>query len=183
MDNQYNEVFPSFLPLHPEFSPGSRVIDIFSNHFSFYPVSRCKDNSLRVQIQKLDNLAIKSSRAPSHALVIMYASIKNNIAIFISHIHIHNKSVIKTLHHTTNIMSTEAKLFAIRCSINQTTNSNNILRIIVITDSIHAAKKIFNPSSHPFQYHAASILNKLQTFFSHNQENSIKFQECPSHCK
>jgi len=58
-------------------------------------------------------------------------------------------------------MSTEAKLFVIRCGINQATISDNISNIIVITDSIHAAKKIFDPLSHPFQCHITSILNEL----------------------
>jgi len=31
IDNCFNEVFPSFDPLNPEFSPGHRIIDIFSN--------------------------------------------------------------------------------------------------------------------------------------------------------
>jgi len=45
-------------------------------------------------------------------------------------------------------MSTEAKLFVIKCGINQATNHNNISKIIIVTDSIHAARKIFDPSSH-----------------------------------
>ena len=181
MDNQFNKLSPSFISLHPEISPGSRVIDLFSNRFSFHPVSEY-NNSHKAQIQRLDNLTIKLLRAPLHALVITNASVKNNTT-FISHIHVHNKPVIKTLHHTINIMSTEAKLFAIRYGINQATISDNISKIIIITDSIHAVKKIFDPLSHPFQCHTTSILNELQNFFSHNQENSIKFWECPSHCK
>jgi len=47
-------------------------------------------------------------------------------------------------------MITEAKLFAIRCGINQATNLNGINEIIVITDSIHATKRIFNPLLHSF---------------------------------
>jgi len=46
------------------------------------------------------------------------------------------------------------ELFAIKCSINQATNHNVISKIIVITDSIHTARKIFDPSSHPFQKHS-----------------------------
>jgi len=34
-NNRSYGVFPSFSPLHPELSPGSRVIDTFSNRFSF----------------------------------------------------------------------------------------------------------------------------------------------------
>jgi len=78
---------------------------------------------------------------PSYTLIITDASIKNNIATSISHTHIHNKPVTKTLHHVVNVISTEAELFAIRCSINQATKTNDISKIIVITDSIHTAKK------------------------------------------
>jgi len=80
----------------------------------------------------------------------MDANIKNNTTTSISHIHVHNKPVIKTLHHTMNVMSIEAKPFAIRCRINQATISDNISKIIIIMDSIHAVKKIFNSLSHPF---------------------------------
>jgi len=126
-------------------------------------------------------LAIESSSIPSHALIITDASIKNNIATSILHTHIDNKPITKTLHHAVNIMSTEAKLFVIRCGINQATNSNNVSKIIIVTDSIYAAKKIFDLTFHPFQSHAVSIFNKFQSFFSHHQENVIEFWECPSH--
>ena len=80
----------------------------------------------------------------------MDASIKNNIATSISHIHIYNKPITKTLHYTLNIISTEVELFVIRYGINQATNNNNISKIIVVTDSIHMVKKIFNLSTYPF---------------------------------
>ena len=118
MDNCFNKVFPSFDPLNPEFSLRHRIIDIFSNRFSFHLFSKCKDDNLKARIQQLDNLAIKSLSIPSHTLIIMDASVKNNSATSISHTHIHNKPVTKTLHHTVNITSTEVELFAIRCSIN-----------------------------------------------------------------
>ena len=47
---------------------------------------------------------------PHAALVIMDASIKNNIATSISHIHSANHPLIKTVHHASFVMSTEAKL-------------------------------------------------------------------------
>ena len=56
MDNHFNEVFPSFVPLHS----GHRVIDIFSSQFSFHLSSKHKDNNFKAHIQQLDNLAIKS---------------------------------------------------------------------------------------------------------------------------
>ena len=118
MDNCFNKVFPFFDPLNPEFSLGHRIIDIFSNCFSFHLFSKCKDDNLKAQIQQLDNLAIEYSSIPFYALIIIDASVKNNSATSISHTHIHNKPVTKILHHIVNITSTETELFAIRYSIN-----------------------------------------------------------------
>jgi len=88
--------------------------------------------------------------------------------------------MIKTLHHATNMTSIEAKLFAIRCRINQITNTNNISRMIVIMDSLHTVKKIFDPSLHLFQSHSNFVLKELCDFFSRSQENTIEFWECLS---
>jgi len=109
----------------------------------------------------------------------MDTSIKNNVANSIAYIHVHNKPVIKTIHHAINVTTTEAKLFAIRYGINQTTG---IPRIVVITDLLHATQKIFDSSSYPFQIYSMSISNKLRNFFLQNQNNLIEFWECPSHC-
>ena len=81
------------------------------------------------------------------------------------------------------ITSTEAELFVIRCGINQACSKEDISRIIIVTDSIHAAKKIFDTKSHPYQIHATAILKELRQFFSKCQGNHIKFWECPSQLK
>jgi len=77
-------------------------------------------------------------------------------------------------------MSIEVELFAIRCGINQACIKENMSKIIVITDSIHAAKKIFDSKSQLFQSHTMAIHNELQKFFIKDRENSIEFWECPS---
>ena len=86
-------------------------------------------------------MTIVSSENLSHALVITDTNIKNNMATSIVHVHICNRPVTKTLYHIVNVNSMEAELFTIRCSINQAINSMGILKIIIITDSIHTAKK------------------------------------------
>jgi len=58
-------------------------------------------------------------------------------------------------------MSTEAELFAIRCSINQATNSISISKIIIVTNSIHVTRNIFDPSSYPLQDHVTIIFKEL----------------------
>ena len=75
--------------------------------------------------------------------------------------HIYNKPITKILHHAVSVISTEAKLFAIRCGINQATSHNVVSKIIVVTNSIHATKKIFDLMSHSYQIHALSILKEL----------------------
>ena len=74
----------------------------------------------------------------------------------------------------------EAELFAIRCGINQACSIGNVSKIIIITGSIHAAKKIFDCGSHPYQIYLTAILSELHIFFSSNESNTIEFWECPS---
>ena len=88
---------------------------------------------------------------PKTAVVVLDPNIKNQVAMSIAHIHVHKTSVVKTIHHAINITSTEAELFVIRYSLNQTTQLTNIKYIVVITDSIHVARKIFDSSIHPYQ--------------------------------
>jgi len=47
MDNCFNKVFPSFDPLNLKFVPGCRVIDTFSNHFSFYQFSKYNEDNFK----------------------------------------------------------------------------------------------------------------------------------------
>jgi len=110
----------------------------------------------------LVNIVIRTSLdSPSNALIVTDTSIKNNIAMSILHIHICNKPITKTLHHVLNVTSSKAELFAIRYGINQAINHINILKIIVVMDSIHVAKKIFDVSTHLFQNQLAFILKEL----------------------
>ena len=125
-------------------------------------------------------MVIELSLSQSIAIVTMDASIKNNIATSISHMHILNEPLLKTIHHAAFIISSEAELFAIRCSINKASSKEGISKIMVITDSIHIAKKILNPSSHSLQIHAVAILEELRQFFFRDSNNSIEFWEYPS---
>ena len=125
-------------------------------------------------------MTIQASMSPHVAIVVSDVSIKNDIATSISYIHICDQPLVKTVHHVAFVTSTEAELFAIRCGINQACNKENIFKVIVITDSIHVAKKIFDTKSHLYQIYTLVILNELRQFFTRCQDNHIKFWECPS---
>lgn len=79
------------------------------------------------------------------------------------------------LNHVVHITSSEVELFTIRYEINQASKLSDILKIIVVTDSIHVARRIFDLSIHSLQVHTTIILKELQSFFSCYQNNSIEF--------
>ena len=177
-NNKLYRIFPSFSPLHPELSLNSKIIDNFSDHFSFNLTISNKND--KICCQQLDNMVLESSSSTSTAIVVLDASIKNDIATSISHMHIANHLLIKTLHHAAFVTTTEAELFIIRYSINQACSNENVSKIIIITNSIYVAKKIFNTVLHSYQGHAVAILSELHQFFTNNQNNSIEFWKCPS---
>jgi len=177
--NRFNENYPSFIPLYSEFSPGLRIIDNFSDCIVFNTHNKQKDD--KFCSQQLDNMVLESSTSPSTTIIALDASIKNNIATSILHTHTHNRPITKTIHHVIYVTSTEAELFVIRCSINQASNIDSISKIVVVTDSIHMARKIFDPSIHPYQVQSAAVLSDLHKFFLHYKNNSIEFWECPSY--
>ena len=179
--NKAYGIFPSFSPLSPEFTPGFHIIDNFSDCFSFNLVNTKEKD--QICAQELNEMVLQISSSPSIALVVTNASIKNNIATSILHIHSANHSLIKTVHHTIFIISMEAELFIIRYGINQACIKEGVSKIIVVTDSIYAAEKIFDSKLHPYQSHTTAILSELHCFFETNQENSIEFWKCPSRLK
>ena len=183
MDNRFNEVFLVFDPLNKEFSPGLRIINSFTNHFSFHPFKKSSRESLKSHLLLLDDLTISSSLDSSYTLVVTDASIKNNVATSIAHIYICNRDIIKIIHYAVNILFLEAELFTIRYVINQATNVLSILKIIVIIDSLHTTRRIFDLSLYSYQIYVAAIFKELRRFFIKNNNNSIEFWKCPSCCK
>ena len=146
--NRFNESFPSFAPLHSKFLPELRIIDNFSDYIAFNIHNKRKDN--KHHAWQLNDLTWELSSSPSTTIIASDASIKNNIAMSISHMHTFNNPIIKMVYHMVHIISTKAELFTIRCGINQALKFNNVSKVIVITDSIHTAKKIFEPTVHPY---------------------------------
>ena len=182
MNNRFNEVFPSFDSLNVEFSPSSCFINVFSSCFSFHSCIKWKDNNLVDHTNQLNNIAITTLSNHLHTLIILDIGIKNNVVISITHIHVWNRPIIKTVHHVANITSTKVELFTIRYSINQATNLPGISKIIIITDFIHATRLIFDSFIHLSQVHLAAISKKLRRFFIMSNDNSIEFWECSSCC-
>lgn len=175
MDNKCNKIFPFFSLFNSKFSLGNRLIDIFPNCFLFYSLNRKNNHDIKSHLYHLDNITLQALSDPQLVVVVIDTSIKNQVATSISHIHIHDNPVIKTIYHTVNIMSVEAESFMIRCSINQVIYLSNVDQIFIIMDFIHTARRIFDSSLYPYQIYSISISHKLKEFFKKDSNNLIKF--------
>lgn len=107
------------------------------------------NESKRAYCCKLNKLIFNVSIEPSIFIIVLDASIKNNVATSITYIYSFNNLLKKILHHT-NITLTEAELFVLRCGINQAVQMLDFSQIIVITDALHVAQKIFNIMIYPY---------------------------------
>jgi len=58
--------------------------------------------------------------------------------------------------------------------------NHNIKNIIVISNSLHIARRIFDSSTHPYQIHSIAISMELREFFFKDSQNYINFWDCPS---
>ena len=148
---------------------------MYSSHFSFYYSDRKSSNIRKTHLCHLDEIVFNALSNPKMAVIISNVSIKNQVAISIAHIHTHDSPIVKTIHHTINITFTKAELFAIRCGLNQAIWLTNIEHIIIITDIIHATKRIFNSSIYLYQIQSVAIPKEIREFFKRNDRNSIYF--------
>ena len=139
--NKSYGIFPFFSPFHQEFTPSFYLSDIFSDHFSFNLANKKEKDKDKTHTQELDNMVLCISFSPNLALIVTDASIKNDITTLISHIHQANCPLIKTVHHAVFVTSLEVELFAIRCSINQACNKEDVSKIIIITNSIQLSMR------------------------------------------
>jgi len=149
--NHLNGVFLSFDFLNEEFYLSKRLFDTFSNCFFFHKANQSSDESKTHHCNLLDNIIFNASSDLSTVVVVSNASIKNNITTLITYIHLFNSSLKKTFYHTINIITIEAELFTIRYRINQTTQIPSTSHIIIVTDTLHMAQRIFDSTIHLYQ--------------------------------
>ena len=140
VNNQLDEIFPSFDSLNKEILLGFWLIDTFSNCFSFFSVNRKQNNLYEDSLINQDTV-----------FIIADVSIINNVATSVSYIQRERDIIVKIVYHATNVNFIEAKLF-IRYGINHAMQLQDISCIISVTDAISAAKWIFDISTHLYCY-------------------------------
>jgi len=151
VNSHLNGIFLCFDPFNTEFHLENRLIDFFPSHFSFYKADCSSKESKSHHFSSLNSIMLTILSDLSTVVVVSDTNIKNNIATLITHIHLFNSLLKKTLHYVINITTTEAKLFAIRYGINQAIQIPGISCIIIITNTLHVAQRIFNSTIHLYQ--------------------------------
>jgi len=136
--------------IHPLFSPGSRVVNHFPSRISFHSPSSLSDKDLYQYLQNLNHTFGISQIYSNSAAVITDGSIKkSHVATAVAHIWSYNSVVKQFQVQSINITSIEAKLMAIHTGLIPAIEMNNIYDIIVITNSITAAKRILESKVNP----------------------------------
>ena len=173
-NNYLNGIFFSFDPFHKELSSSFRLVDNFSDHFSFHIVNYKDKKSKEAYLCKLNKFFEDILLDSNSIIIISDASIRNNITMLIVYIQSGHIIIAKTIHYAINIISsTKAKLFTIRCRINQAIQVFNASYIIIITDSIYLANQIFDSSSYSYQLQFIAIAQDLSTFFKKTPITSL----------
>ena len=132
------------------FSPGSRVVNHFSSRISFHSSSSSSDKDFFHYLRNLD-CAFKTLQMSSNNItVIANGGVKkSHIATVVAHVWFNN-SVTQCLQvNSINITLIEAKLMAIHLGLIPTIEKENIHNIVIITDSIAVARKIFESKVDP----------------------------------
>jgi len=176
-----SEITKYFYPLYQIFSPGSRIVNYFSSSITFHSLPLASDKDLYKHIQDLNHIFCQSQTNFYSATVITNGGVKkSNVATAVAHIWKDN-SVTKQLQiQTMNIISIKAKLIAICISLIPTMENNDTCNIIVLTNSISVANKVFKSYISPAQNIILLLTSRIKSFLKKDKRNAIHFWYCPS---
>jgi len=166
-----------FDSLHPEIRPGYRLLDNFPDHVSFHPCDRSNGHTHKLQFNALDQLCHEASSDPSTLVVATDASMippRNMQTVSVVHFWRLGEWVSSSKAPIGRATALDAELFAIRLGIVKAT-SFDVKRIVIITDSLTAARRAVDASVHSGQAHSLAIVQALRGFFTNHPDRSIHF--------
>ena len=169
-----NSVRECFNPFFSLFSLGSRVVDHFPSKFSFHSPSSSSNEDLFHYLRNLDQAFRSSQTAPHNIAIIADRGVKKSqVAIAVAHIWSDNSIVQYLQANSINVTSIEAELMAIHLGLIPTMEEENVHNIIVITDSIAAAKKVFESKTDPLQNMFIPVTLAINSLFKKDGRNKI----------
>jgi len=176
VNEHLNGIVECFNPLHPIFSPGSRVVDHFSSRVKFHSPLSLSEDDLHLHLQKL-NYVFNMSQVSLHSSAVIADSgvKKSHAASAVAHIWVNNSNIKQLQMHSTHVTPNEAELMAIRIGLIYVMEINDMHDIIVITDSISIAQKILESNINPFQNIVILLATKIKSYLSKDARNNIYF--------
>jgi len=166
------------------FSPGSRVVDHFSSRYSFHSPPSSSDKDLFHHLQNLNQAFRSSQISPHNVTIVADRGIKKlQVATAVAYIWTDNSIIQHLQANSINVTSIEAELMAICLGLIPAMEEENVHNIIVITDSIAAAKKVFKSKTDPLQNMFILLTSAIDSFFRKDGRNKIQFWFCPSKAK
>ena len=179
-----NGVRECFNPLFSLFSPGSRVVNHFPSRFSFHSPPSSSDKDLFHHLQNLNQAFRSSQISPHNVTIVADRGIKKlQVATAVAYIWTDNSIIQHLQANSINVTSIEAELMAICLGLIPAMEEENVHNIIVITDSIAAAKKVFKSKTDPLQNMFILLTSAIDSFFRKDGRNKIQFWFCPSKAK
>jgi len=171
-----------FNSLHSEICPGCRLLDNFPDHISFHPYDRSNGHTRKLQFDALDQLCHEASSDSLTLVVAADASVtppRNMQAISVAYFWRLGEQGSSSKAPAGRATALDAELFAIRLGVVKAT-SFDIKCIVIITDSLPAARRAVDASVQSGQAHSLAIVQALRDFFTNHPDHSIHFWNCPS---
>jgi len=168
--------------LHPKIYPGCRLLDNFPDQVSFHPCDHSNGRTHKLQFDTLGQLCHEASSDPSTLVVATDASVippRNMQAVSVAHFWRLGEQVSLSKAPTGQATALDTELFAIRLSVVKAT-SFDVKRIVIITDSLTAARRAVDASVYSGQAHSLAIVQAPKGFFTNYPDRSIHFWDCPS---
>ena len=170
-----NSIRSCFNPFYPLFSSDSRIVNYFPSRIRFYsPPS--SDEDLHQHLQSL-NSAFRLSQVNynSAAIIIDGGVKKSHVATAAAHIWSDNLVIKKLQVHSINITPLKTEIMAICTGLIPAMKIDNIHDIIVIINSITAARKILESKVNLLQNMIIPLASAIKTFLSKDGRNKIHF--------
>jgi len=156
----------------------------FKQKYKAFKQQRIKEEAQmeKALVEYNDQLCHEASSDPSTLVVVTDASVippRNMQAVSAAHFWRLGVQVLSSKAPARRATALDAELFAIRLGVAKAT-SFDIKHIILITDSLSAARRAVDALVHSGQAHSLFIVRALRKFFTQHPDISINFWDCLS---
>ncbi|KXN81828.1 hypothetical protein AN958_03659 [Leucoagaricus sp. SymC.cos] len=184
-DDSLMNVKEKFFPLHNANYPGSRLLDNFSDRFSFFDFNRSNLEELGNHSWKLDARTFSTHSSPDTAIIVTDGSVPNNSQLQASACYQiwHNGTLLNSVTIPCGrCTSSEAELAAQHFGLYKALASfpDDVTNFVVLTDHLPSSHRLLDPSIHEGQYHSIAAANALRPWLECSSLHKIEFWYIPS---